>query len=118
MSTGLRQAHARVDPDTEFVYNLPAGISQAAWNDVQGRLGIDARPMMPGDTVVWSIERFGIRNTTAFADIAYWNEGKAVLLTVNMERENIMPFRVTSVQRFYLQMTEPVCNNPAAETGE
>lgn len=118
MSTGLMQAHARVAPDSDLVFNLPAGISQAAWNDIQNRLGLKARPMQPGDTVVWSIERFGIRNTKAYTDIAYWNDGKAVLLTVNMERDNISPFQVTSLQRFYLQLQAPVCNNPAVTPAE
>lgn len=112
MATGLRQAHARVAPDQPLVYNLPADISQLAWNDVQTRLGPDARAMRPGDRVVWNLERYGINNTRAFAEIGYWNEGKGVLVTVSMERENIGPFRVTHVQRWYVDMSEPRCQNP------
>ena len=29
-----------------------------------------------------------------------------------MERENISPFKVTHVQRWYVQMNEPECQNP------
>ena len=30
-----------------------------------------------------------------------------------MERENFAPFRVTSLQRFYVQLQTPNCNNPS-----
>ena len=112
MATGLRQAHARVAPESPLVFNLPAGISQMAWDDVQRRIGPDARPMEPGDTVVWDLERYGISNTKAFTDIGYWNDGTAVLVTTSMERRNIEPFRVTHVQRWYVELQTPVCNNP------
>lgn len=112
MSTGLMQAHARVAPGQPLIYNLPAGISQLAWDDVQQRLGPDAQAMKPGDKIVWSLERYGINNTRAFADIGYWNNGKAVLITVSMERENIGAFKVTHVQRWYVDMSEPDCQNP------
>ena len=112
MATGLGQARARIDPESEFVFNLPPGISQMAWDDVQRRLGPGARPMQPGDEVVWDLERYGISNTKAFADIGYWNDGSAMLVTVSMERRNIAPFRVTHVQRWYVELQPPVCNNP------
>lgn len=112
MSTGLMQAHARVDPGQPLIYNLPAGISKLAWDDVQKRLGPEAQPMKPDDKIVWNLERYGIDNTRAFADIGYWNNGKAVLITVSMERENIAPFKVTHVQRWYVDMPEPDCQNP------
>ena len=112
MATGLMQAHARVAPGQPLIFNLPAGISQLAWDDVQNRLGPDAQPMKPGDKIVWNLERYGVNNTRAFADIGYWNNGKAVLITVSMERENISPFKVTHVQRWYVQMNEPDCQNP------
>lgn len=115
MATGLMQAHARVAPDTPLVFNLPAGISQMAWDDVQRRLGPGARAMQPGDKVVWDLERYGISNTKAFTDIGYWNDGTAVLVTVSMERENILPFKVTHVQRWYVELNTPVCNNPAVK---
>ena len=116
MATGLMQAHARIAPDSPFVYNLPPGISRMAWDDVQVRLGADARPMEPGDKVVWDLQRFGVRNTRAFADIGYWDNGKAVLITVSMERENIAPFKVTHVQRWYVSLTPPESNAPAKDT--
>ena len=112
MSTGLLQAHARVAPGQPLIYNLPAGISQLAWDDVQDRLGPDAQAMKPGDKIIWNLERYGINNTRAFADIGYWNNGKAVLITVSMERENIGAFKVTHVQRWYLDMSKPECQNP------
>lgn len=115
MATGLMQAHARIAPDSPFVYNLPAGISRMAWDDVQNRLGSNARPMKPGDTVVWNLERFGIRNTRAFTDIGYWQDGKGVLITVSMERQNIAPFKVTHVQRWYVSMEPPVSNAPTSD---
>lgn len=113
MASGLMQAHARIAADSPFVYNLPAGISRMAWDEVQRRLGPSARPMKEGDTVVWNLERFGIRNTRAFADVGYWKDGKGLLITVSMERENVSPFKVTHVQRWYVSMDPPVSNVPA-----
>ena len=113
MATSLRYAHERVAPDTPFIYNLPKGASRKAWRDVQSRLGPRARRMIPGDTVVWDLERFGIRNTKAFADILYWNNGRSILLTVSLERDNIMPFTLSHIQRFYLDAKSmPVDNYP------
>ena len=113
MATSLRFAHERVAPDVPFIYNLPKGASRTAWKDVQSRLGPRARRMIEGDTVVWDIERFGIRNTKAFADILYWNDGQSILLTVSLERDNIMPFRLSHIQRFYLKAKSmPVDNYP------
>ena len=102
MATSLRQAHDRVAPDSPLIFNIPAGASRRAWDDVQERLGPDARRMTEGDVVVWDVERFGIRNTRAFADILYWNDGTSILLTVSLERENILPFRFSHMQRFYV----------------
>jgi hypothetical protein len=114
MATGLRAAHARVAPETPLVFNLPAGATKTAWSAVQTRLGLDARPMQIDDNaVVWNLIRYGIRNAKAFADIGYFNNGRGVLVTVSMERDNIMPYSVTHVQRWYVAMVEPVCNNPA-----
>lgn len=118
MATGLLQAHARVAPNEPLVYNLPPGVTKMAWNEVQKRLGPDARAMKPDDKVVWSLERFGVRNTKAFTDIGYWNNGKGILVTVKMARENIAPFKVTSIQRWYVSMNEPGCNNPAFNATE
>ena len=113
MATSLRFAHERVAPDVPFIYNLPEGASRTAWKDVQSRLGPRARRMIEGDTVVWDLERFGIRNTKAFADILYWNDGQSILLTVSLERDNIMPFRLSHIQRFYLKAKSmPVDNYP------
>lgn len=118
MATGLMQAHARVAPNEPLIFNLPHGVTKMAWDDVQDRLGPEAQAMKPGDKVVWDLERFGVRNTKAFADIGYWNNGKAILVTVSMERDNIAPFKVTHVQRWYVSMHEPVCNNPAYNVEE
>jgi len=118
MATGLMQAHARVAPDEPFNFNLPAGISRTAWNDVQSRLGPKAHPMTDGDSVVWNLERFGIRNTRAFADIGYWNDGEGILITVSMERDNVAPFKVTHIQRWYVSMEPPVSNAPAEEPSD
>ena len=113
MATSLKQAHSRVAPDTPLVYNLPADVSRMAWEDVQDRLGPTARRMQDGDQLVWNLERFGIRNTTAFSDIAYWNNGKAVLISVSLERDNVMPFRFSHLKRFYIDMgTMPSSNYP------
>ncbi|MEC8817926.1 MAG: hypothetical protein VX403_00200 [Planctomycetota bacterium] len=113
MATALKSAHERVAPDVPFIYNLPKGASRKAWKDVQSRLGPRARRMIEGDTVVWDLERFGIRNTKAFADILYWNDGRSILLTVSLERDNIMPFRLSHIQRFYLKAKSmPVDNYP------
>ena len=113
MATSLKQAHSRVAPSTPLIYNLPANISRMAWEDVQNRLGPTARRMQDGDEVVWDLERFGIRNTTAFSDIAYWNNGKGVLITVSLERENVMPFRFSHLKRYYINMSSmPTSNYP------
>lgn len=118
MATGLMQAHARVAPNEPLIYNLPPGVSKMAWDDVQNRLGPKAQAMTPDDKIVWNLERFGVRNTKAFADIGYWNNGKGILITVSMERDNIAPFKVTHVQRWYVSMNEPTCNNPVFNDAE
>ena len=116
MATALRQAHDRVAPDSQFIYNLPPGASRTAWKDVQSRLGPGARRMLPGDTVVWDVERFGIRNTRAFADILYWNDGRGILLTVSLQRDNLLPFRFSHIQRFYIKADSmPRDNYPAPD---
>ena len=118
MATSLKQAHSRVAPDSPLVYNLPANISRMAWEDVQDRLGPTARRMQDGDAVVWDLERFGIRNTRAFSDIAYWNNGKAVLVTVALERQNVMPFRFSHLKRYYISMSSmPKSNYPPPRSG-
>ena len=112
MATSLRQVHARVSPDTPLVYNLPSGMTATAWKYVQNKLGPDAREMVPGDKVFLDLQRFGIRNTRAFADIAVWNDGVGFLVTASLERDNVMPFKVTNLQRFYITMSEPQPNVP------
>ena len=114
MATSLREAHNRVAPETPLVYNLPANTSKMAWDDVQSRLGPRARRMVDGDTLVWDLERFGIRNTKAFSDIGFWNNGKAMLVTISLERQNVMPFKFSHLQRFYIAMNSmPKSNYPA-----
>ena len=113
MAKSLKEAHSRVAPGAPLIYNLPPKSSRMAWNDVQDRLGPTARRMEEGDSVVWDLERFGIRNTNAFSDIAYWNNGKAVLVTVSLERDNVMPFRFSHLKRFYISMNAmPKSNYP------
>ena len=112
MATSLRQVHARVSPDTPLVYNLPAGMTATAWKYVQNKLGPDARTMVDGDKVFLDLQRFGIRNTKAFADISVWNDGVGFLVTVSLERNNVMPFKVNNLQRFYISMSEPRPNTP------
>ena len=112
MATSLRQVHARVSPDTPLVYNLPEGMTATAWKYVQNKLGPDAREMAAGDKVFLDLQRFGIRNTKAFADISVWNDGVGFLVTVSLVRDNVMPFKVTNLQRFYITMSEPTVNVP------
>ena len=112
MATSLRQVHARVSPDTPLVYNLPSGMTSTAWKYVQNKLGPQARPMVDGDKVFLDLQRFGIRNTRAFADISVWNDGAGFLVTASLERNNVMPFKVTNLQRFYITMSEPRPNTP------
>ena len=59
-----------------------------------------------------------IRSTKAFADIAVWNEDAGFLVTVSLERNNVMPFRVRNLQRFYISMSEPVANYPVSSDDE
>lgn len=115
MATSLRQTHARVCPDTPLVYNLPDGMTQTAWQYVQSKLGPDARRMVEGDKVFLDLQRFGIRNTKAFADISVWNDGTGFLVTVSLERVNVMPFKVMNLQRFYIHLTEPTSNYPVSD---
>jgi hypothetical protein len=112
MATSLRQVHARVSPDTPLVYNLPSGMTATAWKYVQNKLGPDAREMVAGDKVFLDLQRFGIRNTRAFADISVWNDDVGFLVTASLERDNVMPFKVTNLQRFYITMSEPTVNIP------
>lgn len=112
MATSLRQVHARVSPDTPLVYNLPSGMTSTAWKYVQNKLGPQARAMVDGDKVFLDLQRFGIRNTRAFADISVWNDGAGFLVTASLERNNVMPFKVTNLQRFYITMSEPRPNTP------
>jgi hypothetical protein len=117
MASSLKEAHNRVAPGSPLIYNLPANISRMAWEDVQDRLGPTARRMQEGDEVVWDLERFGIRNTKAFSDIAYWNNGKGVLVTISLERNNIMPFRFSHLKRYYISMSSmPKSNFPPPRT--
>ena len=118
MATSLRQVHARVSPDTPLVYNLPAGMTATTWKYVQNRLGPDARVMVEGDKVFLDLQRFGVRNTRAFADISVWNDGVGFLVTVTLERDNVMPFKVTNLQRFYITMSEPMPNLPLSDEAE
>jgi hypothetical protein len=118
MATSIRQTHARVSPDTPLIYNLPAGMTQTAWQYVQNKLGPEARPMVDGDKVFLDLKRFGVRNTKAFADIAVWNDGAGFLVTVSLQRNNVMPFKVTNLQRFYISMTEPKPNYPVSRDDE
>ena len=115
MATSLRQVHARVSPDTPLVYNLPAGMTATTWKYVENKLGPDTRVMVEGDRVFLDLQRFGVRNTRAFADISVWNDGVGFLVTVTLERDNVMPFKVTNLQRFYISMSEPKPNLPVSD---
>ena len=75
-----------MSPDTPLVYNLPSGMTSTAWKYVQNKLGPEARPMVDGDKVFLDLQRFGIRNTRAFADISVWNDGAGFLVTASLER--------------------------------
>ena len=89
-------------------------MTQTAWQYVQNKLGPDARAMVEGDKVFLDLKRFGVRNTKAFADIGVWNDGAGFLVTVSLNRDNVMPFRVMNLQRFYISMSEPVPNYPVS----
>ena len=114
MATSLRQVHARVSPDTPLIYNLPAGMTATTWKYVENKLEPDARVMVEGDRVFLDLQRFGVRNTKAFADISVWKDGVGFLVTVTLERDNVMPFKVTNLQRFYISMSEPSPNHPVS----
>ena len=114
MATSLRQVHARVSPDTPLIYNLPAGMTATAWKYVENKLGPEARVMAEGDKDFLDLQRFGVRNTKAFADISVWNDGDGFLVTVTLERDNVMPFKVTNLQRFYISMSQPSPNYPVS----
>lgn len=115
MATSLREVHARVCPDRPLVYNLPAGMTLTAWQYVQRKLGPGARVMVEGDKSFLDLQRFGIRNTKAFADISVWDDGEGFLVTVSLERNNVMPFKVENLQRFYISMSEPRPHQPVAD---
>jgi len=118
MATSLLEVHSRISSETPLVYNLPGGMTETAWTYVQNRLGPDARVMVDGDNDFLDLQRFGIRNTSAFADISVWNDGDGFLVTVTLERDNVMPFKVTNLQRFYITMTEPRANAPISDIDE
>lgn len=113
ITDALKYAHRAVSPDSALIYNLPAEMNEPAWGTYL-RAMAPAKPMCPGDTGVWSVEKARIDGSRALVEIVYpTRDGFYQKLTVHMSGATAgVGYRPEYVQYWRVPAKDPVCNTP------
>ncbi|MBL9141987.1 MAG: hypothetical protein JNK53_08995 [Phycisphaerae bacterium] len=114
ITDALKYAHRSVSPDSVLIYNLPVEMNEPAWNAYMRMMG-SAKPMCPGDTGVWTVEKARIDGSRAQVDIQYPSrDGFYQRLTVHMTGATAgVGYRCEYVQYWRVPVKDPVCNTPS-----
>ncbi|HMN97286.1 MAG TPA: hypothetical protein PKC43_12745 [Phycisphaerales bacterium] len=111
MATSLRYTRTRHAPNEPMVFNLPPNVPEWIWNNVQGRLGEDARPMMPSDRVAFEVTEVRIDGARAEVDVIYPAGGDLFqLITVGLTTDPFQSWRPTFERRWRIPTSRPVSN--------
>jgi hypothetical protein len=120
MAGAIKEAHRLTAPNTDIVFNLPAGLPENTWNRVAFLLPDSARAMEPGDENVYSVKQLRIQGGSAEVDVIYPERGVYQLMTVKLEGGPVIPWRIQWAYRWVIPATAPVANDPviAVESAE
>jgi hypothetical protein len=93
MAGAIKEAHRLTAPNTDIIFNLPAGLPENTWNRVAFLLPDSARAMEPGDENVYSVKQLRIQGGSAEVDVIYPERGVYQLMTVkfSMDRRVVLP---------------------------
>lgn len=114
MSSALRYAQQRGNPNEQLVFNLPPNTLQSAWDDVARRLGDGCRAMTAQDKDAYTVRQVRINGGKAEVDIVYPSpEGVYQIMTVHLEGGFGTDYRPMYVQRWLIPSKQQVFNPPA-----
>ncbi len=113
MADSLKYAHQNIGPSTELVYNLPPMTPNQVWRGVGKRLEV-GRPMIPADTLAWSVQQVRLSGARAEVDVVYPKNGIYQLATVHFVGSTAQPYNPTMLQLWLVPTSAPVCNTPQA----
>jgi len=113
MSSALRYAQQRGNPNATLVFNLPPETLETAWVDVGKRLGDGARAMTAADKDAFTVRQVRINGGQAEVDIVYPSpEGVYQILTVHLEGAFGADYRPMFVQRWLIPAKAQAFNPP------
>ncbi len=94
MAGGIEYAQRRHAPNEPLIFNLPPGVPQWVWKNVQGRLGEGARPVADGDVRYFSVTEVRVNGATGEVDVIYPAENDLFQsLTVGFRTEPFQSWR-------------------------
>ena len=112
MAGAIKEAHRITNPNSEIVFNLPAGLPENTWNRVAYLLPDSARAMEPGDEHVYSVQQVRISGGQAEVDVVY-PEGKVYqLMTVKFNGGPLAGWSVAWAYRWRIPAQKPTPNDP------
>jgi len=112
MAAAIKEAHRVTAPNSELVFNLPAGLAENTWNRVAYLLPEKARAMEPGDEFVYSVKQIRIMGGTAEVDVVYPEKGVYQLMTVKVNGGPLAGWSVAWAYRWLLPEQKPTPNDP------
>lgn len=111
MATSLRYAHDRRAPKEEMVFNLPPGVPEWVWVEVQKKLTTGARPMMPEDRRAFSVVQVRIDGSKAECDVIYPAvDNLDQMITVGLTTDPFQEWRVVFERKWRIPATRPTSN--------
>ena len=112
MAGAIKEAHRLTAPNTDIVFNLPAGLPENTWNRVAYLLPESARAMEPGDESVYSVKQIRIQGGTAEVDVVYPDSGVYQLMTVKFNGGPLAGWSVAWAYRWMIPSEKPTPNDP------
>ncbi|MFO0874252.1 MAG: hypothetical protein U0575_09810 [Phycisphaerales bacterium] len=111
MAASLRYTHDRHAPKEELVFNLPPGVPEWVWVQIQKDLGAAARPMMPQDTRGFSVLQVRIDGANAECDVIYpAADDLYQMITVGLTTNPFQEWRPTFERKWRIPATRPTSN--------
>jgi len=112
MAGAIKEAHRLTAPNSELVFNLPAGLPENTWNRVAYLLPDSARAMEPGDEQVYSVQQLRISGGQAEVDVVYPEGGVYQLMTVKFNGGPLAGWSVAWAYRWRIPAQKPAPNDP------
>jgi hypothetical protein len=112
MAGAIKEAHRLTAPNTDIIFNLPAGLPENTWNRVAFLLPDSARAMEPGDENVYSVKQLRIQGGSAEVDVIYPERGVYQLMTVKFSGGPLTAWTVAWSYRWLIPSEKPTPNDP------